>query len=490
MAAVPPVANPLGPPKRHRGNRLGERRLQRDGSSRDASEEDNDEAASDVGSLMSIPAPPEGNSTTAPGTLPSSSASPRPGPPQALPIPIQLMNQGQASHSHSARRGSAPHAIARRVEEVSGEELSGLDSPTYDGDVESASTVGGTPVHHSVLSSHQYHHQRQTSSPIAGMPADAPGQSTLSPYGQKVPTPKASRVNLVDEPEYTAIGIDSFGRSPPFVPPSDVPVARSDSLAEATKSQTLPLSRKPSRSMGPPKMMTRPKELPIEDIRAFVQRAIDGKGEEDGIQRWWKTKAPEEGRVVRVYADGVYDLFHFGHALQLRQCKLSFPRVHLLVGVCSDDLCATHKSAPVMTHAERCEAIRHCRWADEVLPDAPWVVTQEWMDKHQIDYIAHDEELYPSKDYDDVYEFAKEQGAFVPTRRTPAISTSDLLERIVRGYRDGFFDSKLEKNGLSELMASDVDWDSSPSRSRAQSKEGRKRDLLEIATTHAAIEQL
>ena len=53
-------------------------------------------------------------------------------------------------------------------------------------------------------------------------------------------------------------------------------------------------------------------------------------------------------------------------------------------------------------------------------------------------------------------------GRFVPTRRTPAISTSDLLERIVRGYRDGFFDSKLEKNGLSELLASDVDWDSSP----------------------------
>lgn len=54
-------------------------------------------------------------------------------------------------------------------------------------------------------------------------------------------------------------------------------------------------------------------------------------------------------------------------------------------------------------------------------------------------------------------------GKFVPTRRTPAISTSDLLERIVRGYRDGFFDSKLEKNGHPELVAADVDWDSSAS---------------------------
>ena len=98
------------------------------------------------------------------------------------------------------------------------------------------------------------------------------------------------------------------------------------------------------------------------------------------------------------------------HALQLRQAKLSFPQVQLLVGVNSDQLCAEHKSAPAMTHAERCEAVRHCRWADEVLPDAPWVVTQEWVDKHDIDYIAHDEIVYPSKDMEDVYAFAKEQG--------------------------------------------------------------------------------
>jgi choline-phosphate cytidylyltransferase len=98
------------------------------------------------------------------------------------------------------------------------------------------------------------------------------------------------------------------------------------------------------------------------------------------------------------------------HALQLRQAKLSFPYVHLLVGVVSDQLCADFKSAPAMTHAERCEGVRHCRWADEILPDAPWVVDQAWLEKHNIDYIAHDELVYPSKGHEDVYEFAKAQG--------------------------------------------------------------------------------
>jgi hypothetical protein len=30
------------------------------------------------------------------------------------------------------------------------------------------------------------------------------------------------------------------------------------------------------------------------------------------------------------------------------------------------------------------------RWVDEVIPDAPWVISQEFLDKHQIDYVAHD----------------------------------------------------------------------------------------------------
>jgi len=50
-------------------------------------------------------------------------------------------------------------------------------------------------------------------------------------------------------------------------------------------------------------------------------------------------------------------------------------------------------------------------------------------------------------------------GKFIPTRRTPGISTSILLERIVKGYRKRDFDKKLEKMGCAELMAQGSDYD-------------------------------
>ncbi|OVA02826.1 Cytidyltransferase-like domain [Macleaya cordata] len=141
-------------------------------------------------------------------------------------------------------------------------------------------------------------------------------------------------------------------------------------------------------------------------------------------------------KPVRVYADGIYDLFHFGHAKSLEQAKKSFPNTYLLVGCCNDEVTHRYKGKTVMTEDERYESLRHCRWVDEVIPDAPWVITQEFIDKHKIDYVAHDSLPYAdaSGAGKDVYEFVKAVGKFKETNRTDGISTSDVIMRILKDY--------------------------------------------------------
>lgn len=121
------------------------------------------------------------------------------------------------------------------------------------------------------------------------------------------------------------------------------------------------------------------------------------------------------------------------------------------------------------------------------MAEAPWIIDQAFIDKWKIDYVAHDEVPYAASGHEDVYSYCKSQGPsalfvihfalltglagkFIPTRRTPGVSTSELLERIVSGYRHRDFDDKLIKMGHAELKAEGSDYDESRIGSRAGSR--------------------
>lgn len=86
--------------------------------------------------------------------------------------------------------------------------------------------------------------------------------------------------------------------------------------------------------------------------------------------------------------------------LQLRQAKLAFPSVYLMVGVFPDESCQQHGTRPRFPHVERCELLRHCRWVDEIVPDAVWTLTDAFLVAKRIDYVTLEEGSSVNPEFD------------------------------------------------------------------------------------------
>jgi choline-phosphate cytidylyltransferase len=145
---------------------------------------------------------------------------------------------------------------------------------------------------------------------------------------------------------------------------------------------------------------------------------------------------------LRIYADGVFDLFHHGHAQVLEQARYRALEllkkrnetnrgIYLLVGVCLDEDTHTFKGPTVMTYSERCASVSHCRHVDEIIYDAPWIIDETFIEKYNIDYVAHDDIPYKTVGTDDAYGIVKSMGKFLTTSRTSGISTTDLITRVL-----------------------------------------------------------
>jgi len=138
--------------------------------------------------------------------------------------------------------------------------------------------------------------------------------------------------------------------------------------------------------------------------------------------------------VTRVYADMVGDLFHSGHVEFLERASRFGDT--LVVGVHSDETVALYKQRPVMTMEERIRVIAACRFVDEVIPNAPLVVTREWIARHQLDLVVHGDDL------DDemlglMYGAARDLEILQIVPYANGISTTALMDRV----RDRLFDA-------------------------------------------------
>ncbi|XP_072996454.1 ethanolamine-phosphate cytidylyltransferase-like [Typha latifolia] len=143
-------------------------------------------------------------------------------------------------------------------------------------------------------------------------------------------------------------------------------------------------------------------------------------------------------RPVRVYMDGCFDMMHYGHCNALRQARALGDE--LVVGVVSDDEITANKGPPVTPLNERMIMVGAVKWVDEVIPDAPYAITEEFMNKlfteYNIDYIIHGDDPCLLPDGTDAYALAKKAGRYKQIKRTEGVSSTDIVGRMLLCVRE------------------------------------------------------
>ncbi|XP_057485706.1 ethanolamine-phosphate cytidylyltransferase-like [Actinidia eriantha] len=141
---------------------------------------------------------------------------------------------------------------------------------------------------------------------------------------------------------------------------------------------------------------------------------------------------------IRVYMDGCFDLMHYGHANALRQAKALGDE--LVVGVVSDEEIIANKGPPVLSMEERLALVSGLKWVDEVIANAPYAITEEFMhrlfNEHKIDYIIHGDDPCLLPDGTDAYARAKKAGRYKQIKRTEGVSSTDIVGRILESSKD------------------------------------------------------
>lgn len=112
-----------------------------------------------------------------------------------------------------------------------------------------------------------------------------------------------------------------------------------------------------------------------------------------------------QSKDIRVWADGCFDMVHFGHANALRQAK-EMGDV-LVVGVHSDEEIRKNKGPPVFTEQERYRMVNAIKWVDEVVENAPYTTQLETLDEHNCDFCVHGDDITLTAEGKDTYQLVR-----------------------------------------------------------------------------------
>jgi len=134
---------------------------------------------------------------------------------------------------------------------------------------------------------------------------------------------------------------------------------------------------------------------------------------------------------MRVYIDGIFDLFHYGHLESFRKCKNLFKDVYLIVGIIGDDTAEAYKRRPIISENHRYSIVLNINYVDEIIKNPPLIIDKDFMDRYNIDYVVH---AFSSKNdsttQDLFFSYPKSINKFKEIEYCLEASTSEIIKRI------------------------------------------------------------
>lgn len=86
-------------------------------------------------------------------------------------------------------------------------------------------------------------------------------------------------------------------------------------------------------------------------------------------------------------------------------------------------------------------AAEACRWVTKVVPAAPYVTSLPWISHYGCRYVVHGDDITTDSGGEDAYRFVKQAHRMKIVKRTPGISTTDLVGRMLLCTKSHFIPS-------------------------------------------------
>jgi cytidyltransferase-like protein len=132
--------------------------------------------------------------------------------------------------------------------------------------------------------------------------------------------------------------------------------------------------------------------------------------------------------VTRIYVDGVFDLFHWGHVELFRSARGLAANPYLIVGVCADED-VDYKQRPTLTLDERIRVVDACELVDEVIR-GPVPVSCAFLESMDIGLVVHGDDT-SAENRKKWYSSAIELGIYREVPYTREINSVSIRKRIL-----------------------------------------------------------